>query len=126
MVCQRSWEKSNLCHLDMHGAPGSQNGSDHSGIDGGDEKQAASQFFWGSNAATNQNLYYSLWKKITSNYKGNPIVAGYGLLNQPYITYRYDSGYSDKEFRTHLWNIYDLAYSGIRSVSRSYNYGIQM
>ncbi|MCR5755129.1 MAG: cellulase family glycosylhydrolase, partial [Acetatifactor sp.] len=36
--------------LDFHGAPGSQNGSDHSGIDGGDNKQGASEFFFGNNA----------------------------------------------------------------------------
>jgi aryl-phospho-beta-D-glucosidase BglC (GH1 family) len=102
--------------LDMHGAPGSQNGSDHSGIDGGDQKQAASQFFWGSSAAANQNLYYALWEKIASRYKGNPTVAGYDLLNEPYCTYRYNSGYSDNELRTQLWNIYDKAYNVIRSV----------
>lgn len=102
--------------LDMHGAPGSQNGSDHSGIDGGNNKQAASQFFWGNNAASNQNLYYSLWEKIAARYKGNPTVAGYDLLNEPYCTYRYNSGYSDSQLRTQLWNIYDKAYDVIRAV----------
>ena len=39
--------------LDMHGAPGSQNGSDHSGIDGGNQKQQKSEFFFGEHAENN-------------------------------------------------------------------------
>ena len=102
--------------LDMHGAPGSQNGSDHSGVDGGSDKIGASQFFFGNNASYNQNLYYSLWETIASHYKGNPAVAGYDLLNEPYCTYRYNSGYSDSYLHNLLWGIYDNAYDRIRAV----------
>ena len=52
--------------LDFHGAPGSQNGSDHSGVDGQDEKEAASKFFFGDEAADNQELYYDIWKVIVT------------------------------------------------------------
>ncbi len=102
--------------LDMHGAPGSQNGSDHSGRDGGDNKKGASEFFFGDKAEANQELFYELWEKIAERYKGNPWVAGYDLMNEPYCTYRYNSGLSDKQLRENLWNIYDIAYDKIRAI----------
>jgi endoglucanase len=102
--------------LDMHGAPGSQSGSDHSGIDGGNNKEAASEFFFGDNAAGNQQLFYDIWYKIAQHYNGNPTVAGYDLLNEPYCTYRYNSSYSEDYLHTTLWDIYNNAYNIIRSV----------
>lgn len=101
--------------IDMHGAYGSQNGSDHSGVDGGNNKQGASEFFFGSNAASNQEKYYQMWEKIAEHYNSNPIVAGYDLLNEPYNEYRYNSGYSDDQLHSWLWNIYDNAYKRIRA-----------
>lgn len=102
--------------LDMHGAFGSQNGSDHSGIDGRDEKKSASEFFFGENAKKNQEMYYDMWEKIAEHYKGNPTIAGYDLLNEPYCTYRYNSGLTDDELHKMLWNIYDNAYDKIRAI----------
>ncbi len=101
--------------LDMHGAPGSQNGSDHSGVDGKDTKEAASKFFFGDEAASNQELYYQLWKVIADRYEGNATVAGYDLLNEPYCTYRYNSSKSGDELHDILWNVYDKAYDVIRA-----------
>lgn len=101
--------------IDMHGAYGSQNGSDHSGVDGRNDKKGASQFFFGSNAASNQQKYYAMWEKIAEHYAGNPAVAGYDLLNEPYCTYRYNSGYSDDYLHSLLWGIYDNAYKRIRA-----------
>ncbi len=102
--------------IDFHGAPGSQNGSDHSGLDGKDDKQGASHFFWGDDAAANQELYYQIWEMVADHYKGNPIVAGYDLLNEPYCTYRYNTQYSDAELHQLLWDIYDVAYDRIRAI----------
>lgn len=102
--------------VDFHGAPGSQNGSDHSGVDGGDNKQGESKFFFGDNNVANQNLYYDLWEEVAKRYKNEPAVAGYDLLNEPYCTYRYNSGYSADQLHAWLWNIYDLAYKRIRAV----------
>lgn len=102
--------------LDMHGAPGSQNGSDHSGIDGGDSKKDNSEFFFGENAAKNQELFYDIWETVAKRYAGNPVVAGYDLLNEPYCTYRYNSGLTDGELHKLCWNIYDKAYDIIRAV----------
>lgn len=60
--------------LDLHAAPGSQNGRDHSGDISG------SVLFTDSNA---QELTISLWVQLAQHYKGNPTIAGYDLLNEP-------------------------------------------
>ncbi|MBR3645585.1 MAG: cellulase family glycosylhydrolase [Lachnospiraceae bacterium] len=101
--------------IDMHGAYGSQNGSDHSGIDGGNAKEAASKFFFGNEAAANQERYYQMWERIAEHFRGNPAVAGYDLLNEPYCTYRYSSSYSEEYLHNLLWGIYDQAYRRIRA-----------
>jgi aryl-phospho-beta-D-glucosidase BglC (GH1 family) len=117
---QEAGERGIYVILDMHGAPGSQSGSDHSGIDGGNNKEVASQFFFGSNAYNNQQLYYDIWYKIAQRYNGNPTVAGYDLLNEPYCTYRYSSSYSEATLHSTLWNIYNNAYNVIRSVDKDH------
>jgi endoglucanase len=113
---QQAGQRGIYVILDLHGAPGSQNGSDHSGIDGGDNKEAASQFFFGSNAYNNQQKFYDIWYRIAQRYKGNPTVAGYDLLNEPYCTYRYTSSYPESTLHSMLWDIYNNAYNVIRSV----------
>jgi aryl-phospho-beta-D-glucosidase BglC (GH1 family) len=60
--------------LDLHAAPGSQNGRDHSGDSSGsvlfsDEKAGA--------------LTISLWEQLARHYAGNATIAGYDLLNEP-------------------------------------------
>lgn len=106
--------------IDMHGAPGSQNGSDHSGVDGKENKEKASQFFWGENAKENQELFYYIWEQIALHFKGNPVVVGYDLLNEPFCTYRYNSSYSEKYLHNLLWNIYDIAYKRIRAIDNDH------
>lgn len=106
--------------LDMHGAPGSQNGSDHSGIDGGNKKEEASRFFFGSEAKQNQELFYDIWYRIAQRYKDDPVVAGYDLINEPYCTYRYNSSHSEAQLHTLLWDIYNNAYNVIRSVDQNH------
>lgn len=102
--------------LDFHGAPGSQNGSDHSGFDGEDDKEGASAFFFGDQdqVLKNQELFYDLWVMIAKRYKGNPVVAGYDLLNEPYCTYRYSSPLGAAKLHEILWQVYDEAYQRIR------------
>lgn len=90
--------------LDMHGAQGSQNEKDHSG----DTTQGAA-FFYGDNKEKNQKEYVELWKKIAEHYKGNPTVAAYDLLNEPYCDLPENTG------RT-CWDIYDRAYDAIRKI----------
>jgi hypothetical protein len=60
--------------LDLHAAPGSQNGRDHSG-----DKSGSILF----TDEASQNLTVSLWEQLASHYKGNATIAGYDLLNEP-------------------------------------------
>ncbi|MCR5703641.1 MAG: cellulase family glycosylhydrolase [Eubacterium sp.] len=106
--------------IDMHGAYGSQNGSDHSGVDGLDAKEATSQFFFGNNAASNQEKYYQMWEKIAAHFNGNPAVAGYDLLNEPFCTYRYNSSVGENQLHSILWNVYDIAYDRIRAIDKDH------
>lgn len=59
--------------LDLHAAPGSQNGRDHSG------DKSGSKLFTDEKA---QNLTISLWEQLAGHFKGNPTIAGYDLLNE--------------------------------------------
>ena len=108
--------------LDFHGCPGSQNGSDHSGKDGVNKKEEASEFFFGENAPENQALFYKIWEDIAARYEGNPIVAGYDLMNEPYCTYRYNSKLTKNEAELHqiLWDIYHEAYNRIRKIDKDH------
>ena len=90
--------------LDMHGAQGSQSGRDTTG----DTTQGAA-FFYGYNAKNNQTKFVKLWEKIAKHYEGNPIVAGYDLLNEPYCDMEENTGKT-------CWDIYDRAYKAIRKI----------
>lgn len=102
--------------LDFHGAPGSQNGSDHSGVDGGEFKMQVSKFFFGEDAPDNQQLFYKIWEAIATRYKDEPAVAAYDLLNEPYCTYRYNTPYPDEALHGVLWDVYDKTYDAIRAI----------
>ena len=123
---QEAGERGIYVIIDMHGAYGSQNGSDHSGVDGGDYKEAASEFFFGANAAANQEKYYQMWEKLAEHFKGNPTVAGYDLLNEPYCTYRYNSSYTEDYLHSLLWGIYRHMIDSCNRPRPSYYYGSYM
>lgn len=106
--------------LDLHGAPGSQNGADHSGSDGRGENEKASRFFFGDDAAANQELYYRIWEGIAEHFKDNPWVAAYDLLNEPFGPYRYEASLSAAELHQLLWGIYDEAYQRIRQIDQNH------
>jgi hypothetical protein len=85
--------------LDMHAAPGSQNGKDHSGDISVPDK---GNLF--KNEANMAKTVY-LWEQVAARYKGNPTVATYDLLNEP-------GGALHEE----QWNFYDRLYKAIRAV----------
>jgi hypothetical protein len=60
--------------LDLHGAPGSQNGRDHAGDQRG-------PLLWESGHY--RALTKSLWRELARRYRDEPAVAGYDLLNEP-------------------------------------------
>ncbi|MCU0792871.1 MAG: glycoside hydrolase family 5 protein [Opitutaceae bacterium] len=60
--------------LDLHGAPGSQNGRDHAGDQRG-------PLLWES--PHYRAMTKSLWRELARRYRDEPAVAGYDLLNEP-------------------------------------------
>lgn len=60
--------------LDLHGAPGSQNGRDHAGDQRG-------PLLWDS--PEYRAMTKSLWRELARHYRDEPAVAGYDLLNEP-------------------------------------------
>lgn len=106
--------------IDMHGAPGSQNGKDISGVDGESHQEETTYFFFGEDAAEHQALYLKIWKTIAERYVGNPVVAGYDLLNEPFCEYRYTGTHTENELHSVLWDIYDRAYKTIREVDQDH------
>lgn len=119
---EQAGEKGIYVILDFHGAPGSQNGSDHSGLDGGDDKEAASKFFFGDEPTVkaNQALYFEIWEAIAKRYENNPVVAGYDLLNEPYCTYRYNSSKEVDVLHESLWSLYNETYERIRKIDSNH------
>lgn len=63
--------------IDLHGAPGSQNGKDHSGDISNKDKGN----LYGNE--TNMQRTVFLWEEIAKRYKDAEWVAGYDLLNEP-------------------------------------------
>lgn len=85
--------------LDLHGAPGSQNGKDHSGDishpDGGN--------LYGNEENMNRTVF--LWEQVAERYKDREWVAGYDVLNEP------EGAYGEEQFA-----FYDRLYQAIRDV----------
>ena len=90
--------------LDLHGAPGSQNGYEHSGVT--DQRCE----FW-----TNESYVAAvvdLWDYVSDHYTDNAPelgkrIASYGLLNEP--TYRHGGVTNEK-----CWDVFDKIYDTIR------------
>ena len=90
--------------VDLHGAPGSQNGQDHSG-----DTQGA--LLWTS--AANQDLTVWLWQQVAARYRGESAVAGYDLLNEPTAGPGGPTGGRTTKLQ---WDFYDRLYHAIRAV----------
>lgn len=93
--------------LDLHGAPGSQNGHDHSGdvnhndlfLDNDDGEFYREKTVW-------------IWETIAERYKDNPTIAGYDLLNEP-------SGVNNKTEEPQ-WEFYNTLYSAVRDIDENH------
>ncbi|MDF2540604.1 MAG: glycoside hydrolase [Herbinix sp.] len=88
--------------LDLHAAPGSQNGRDHSGDNSG------SILFTDE---TSQMLTVSLWEQLAEHYKGNSTIAGYDLLNEPEGTEQERAPWGGVQLP-----FYDRLYQAIRAI----------
>ena len=89
--------------LDLHGAPGSQSGYEHSGSTEGPD-------LWGS--PENRAATIALWQYVSRHYTQTrpdlgAWVASYGLMNEP--TYEYRSVTTEE-----CWELFDEIYRAIR------------
>ncbi len=92
--------------LDMHGAPGRQSASVHTG------HVAKSAFF---SQDTHVNTACDIWKEIAKHYKDCPTIVGYDLLNEP----------MDAPSRKELYKKYDKLYKAVRSEDKKHIIFIQ-
>jgi endoglucanase len=86
--------------LDVHGAPGSQNGAGHSGRQNG-TLLYSSQLY--------QDQLVEFWETLSLRFKDNAAVAGYDLLNEPSETFPGAMG-------ADVVNLYDRLYHAIRAI----------
>lgn len=85
--------------LDLHAAPGSQNGNDHSG-------DITGSHLW--EEAVYQDRTQFLWEQIAAHYRGNATVAAYDLLNEP--------GGELNSTGVMQWEFFDRLYEAIRVI----------
>lgn len=90
--------------IDLHGAPGGQNGADHSGRTG--EKLLYSQTRY-------QDMMVKFWEGVAEHYKDEGAVAGYDLMNEPSPTFPGEMGNETVE-------IYDRCYKAIRQLDTNH------
>lgn len=92
--------------LDLHGAPGSQNGQDHSGDTGRGDRL----WYYGDLGDAFRDKTVELWEFLANRYKDNPVIAAYDILNEPAGTVT-GNVTTDWEFE-----FFDRLYKAIRAI----------
>lgn len=94
--------------LDLHGAIGSQNGSDHSGNTWG--KTNVAKLFLEDDY---KQKTIQLWQEVASRYKDETAIAAYDLLNEP-------TGGEDGRTNITQWMFYNDLYKAIRAIDQNH------
>lgn len=89
--------------LDLHAAPGSQNGNDHSG-------DITGAHLWDDE--NNLSLTELIWTEVAKHYAGNPAVCAYDLLNEP-------GGKLNKTGKMQ-WDFFDRLYKAVREIDKDH------
>ena len=97
--------------FELHGAPGSQNGTQQSGYATENPTFFARDAVGEANRATTVEL----WAAIAEHFADEPAVAGYDILGEPYWT-----GVIGPDERWWIWEFYDDAYQAIRAVDQNH------
>ena len=87
--------------IDMHGVVGGQSLSDSTG-------RQDQNMYWSSSLNQSQTAY--MWAQIAAHYQGNPAVAGYDLINEPF----------GAPSTAAVWSAYTNLYTTIRAVDASH------
>jgi aryl-phospho-beta-D-glucosidase BglC (GH1 family) len=91
-----AWQRGIYTVIDFHGVPGGQSTSDSTA-------QANQNQFWNNAALQNQTLL--IWSNVAAHFNGNPAVAGYDLINEPF----------GAPSQAALWNVYSNLYQTVRA-----------
>jgi endoglucanase len=90
--------------IDLHGAPGSQNGNQHSGKTTGSNLYTTTRY---------QEMFVQFWDGMATHFKDSPFIAGYDLLNEPSQNFPAAMGQN-------VVDLYDRAYKAIRKVDTNH------
>jgi len=94
--------------LDFHGAPGGQDGWASCGQAG-----PLPNGLWTDTA--NQDLCVTIWQGIANHFKGNATIAGYGLLNEPVISFN-----DTLEQKNQKYGFLDRLYDTVRAIDTNH------
>jgi aryl-phospho-beta-D-glucosidase BglC (GH1 family) len=92
-----AWQRGIYTIIDFHGVPGGQSASDSTA-------QANQNQYWTSAAFQNQTSL--IWSNVAAHFNGNPAVAGYDLINEPF----------GAPTQAVLWSAYTNLYQTVRAV----------
>lgn len=96
-----AWKRGIYTIIDFHGVPGGQSASDSTA-------QANQNQYWTSAAFKNQTSL--IWSNVAAHFNGNPAVAGYDLINEPF----------GAPTQAAIWTAYNSLYQTIRAVDQNH------
>lgn len=103
-LAQECGERGIYILLDFHGAPGGVNPWASCGQAG-----PTPNGLWTD--TNNQDMTVEMWRGLATHFKGNPVIAAYGLLNEPIL------GFPESEaLRTQKYDFYDRLYDEVRAI----------
>ena len=96
-VVSNAWQRGIYTILDFHGVPGGQSTSQSTG-------QQNQNQYWASSADQNQTTL--IWSNVAAHFNGNPAVAGYDLMNEPF----------GAPSQAAIWAMYSNLYQAVRAM----------
>src|SRR6266478_3538834 len=96
-VVSNAWQRGIYTLLDLHGVPGGVSSSQSAGV-------ANLNAYWTNAAYQAQTTL--IWSNLAAHYVGNPAVAGYDLVNEPF----------GAPSQSAIWVMYNSLYQTVRAV----------
>ena len=96
-VVSNAWQRGIYTLLDLHGVPGGVSSSQSAG-------EQNLNAYWTNTAYQTQTTL--IWSNLAAHYVGNPAVAGYDLINEPY----------GAPTQNAIWVMYNSLYQTVRAV----------
>lgn len=99
--------------IDFHGAPGGVN----CWASCGQASTIPTELYAGDaeTVAWNQSVVLRIWAALAERYKDNPVVAAYGLLNEPVLNFDINAEYEDLKY-----GFYDKIYQTVRAIDTNH------